>query len=340
MQKISLIIPAYNAEKYLEFCLDSISKQTFSDFEAFILDDGSRDLTRDIALACVERDSRFKYIELKGNSGVNFVRKIGVSMSDGEYIGFIDSDDWIEPNMVASMVDRLETDGSDIAICGISHVSDEEGPKLKKDFRFKRKFCIDSPLFEFSQMRIGTGSLCNKVYRRHIVADNYIWELPARVDFGEDYIVNIGAFYKAKKISLVPGVYYKYRQHSDSLTKVTDNARAFINLLNAYSICLQHYSDYGDLVLDSIDMIYQKQIMFNCYRVFDRSEFKGFSQQLFEILSVISKTRPESIYSLVHSFDIEFELENNFSNSLLEMKKFLQKLFYRFIISSSPYVAR
>ena len=102
MPKLSVIVPVYNTEKYLRECLDSILAQAFTDFEFILVNDGSTDKSGDICDAYGQVDSRVRVIHQE-NGGVTAARKRGVEVAEGEYISFIDSDDWIEPDMLLSL---------------------------------------------------------------------------------------------------------------------------------------------------------------------------------------------------------------------------------------------
>ena len=101
--KVSIIIPAYNIAPYLERCLESVRCQTYKELQIIIIDDGSRDQSGQIADTFAEKDKRFRVIH-KENGGVSAARKTGLEQADGEYIGFVDGDDYIEPKMYEKLV--------------------------------------------------------------------------------------------------------------------------------------------------------------------------------------------------------------------------------------------
>ena len=115
MIKVSVIVPIYNAEKYLKQCLDSIQSQTLKDIEVIMIDDGSTDGSSEIAKSYLS-DNRFSYY-YKGNEGLAAARADGIVRADGEYLGFIDSDDWIEPDMYEKMYNAAKSNDSDIVFC-------------------------------------------------------------------------------------------------------------------------------------------------------------------------------------------------------------------------------
>ena len=112
---ISVVVPIYNVENYLRYCLDSIVSQTYQDFECLLINDGSPDNSADICREYVGKDARFKYFE-KENGGVSSARNLGIEHSEGEYITFIDPDDWVESDYLEVLYRALLEEQADIAI--------------------------------------------------------------------------------------------------------------------------------------------------------------------------------------------------------------------------------
>ena len=112
---ISIVIPIYNVENYLRQCLDSIVAQTYQNFECLLINDGSPDNSADICREYVSKDSRFRYFE-KENGGVSSARNLGIEHSKGEYITFIDSDDWVDSDYLEVLYTTLLEEGADIAV--------------------------------------------------------------------------------------------------------------------------------------------------------------------------------------------------------------------------------
>ena len=107
---ISIIVPIYNVENYLRQCLDSIMGQTYKNFECLLINDGSPDHSADICREYVSKDSRFRYFE-KENGGVSSARNLGIEYSKGEYITFIDSDDWVDSDYLEALYTTLLEEG-------------------------------------------------------------------------------------------------------------------------------------------------------------------------------------------------------------------------------------
>ena len=116
MKKVSIIIPIYNVEKYLRKCVDSVICQTYKNLEIILVDDGSPDSCPEICDSYVDLDSRIKVIH-KQNGGLSDARNTGIDMSSGEYITFVDSDDYIENDMIEILISTLEENHCDISTC-------------------------------------------------------------------------------------------------------------------------------------------------------------------------------------------------------------------------------
>ena len=115
---ISIVIPVYNAEKYLGGCLNSIQNQTYKNFEVILVNDGSIDNSESICKSFVEADTRFRYY-LKGNGGAPSARNFGLDNVTGDYVTFIDADDWVEENHLEVLINNIKENNSDMAVSSI-----------------------------------------------------------------------------------------------------------------------------------------------------------------------------------------------------------------------------
>ena len=123
---ISIIVPIYNVEKYLRQCLDSIMNQTYQNFECLLINDGSPDNSANICREYVDKDSRFKYFE-KENGGVSSARNLGIEYSKGEYITFIDSDDWVDSDYLELLYMKINEYNADLAVLTYKQYSMNDG---------------------------------------------------------------------------------------------------------------------------------------------------------------------------------------------------------------------
>lgn len=162
MPELSIIVPVYKVEKYLPRCIDSILAQTFGDFELILIDDGSPDGCGRICDEYAQKDKRIVVIHQK-NMGVSAARNAGLDIARGRYIGFVDSDDWIEPRMYEVMMDAIRENGADMAVCGVRY-ADEDGKFTRAD-RLSEGVYTRARLLEdvFAMPNKLGGGCCNKV---------------------------------------------------------------------------------------------------------------------------------------------------------------------------------
>ena len=197
----SIIIPVYNSEKYLFRCIDSVLNQTRSDFELILIDDGSKDQSADICKEYAKKDGRVKYIRQE-NAGVSAARNKGIAIASGDYIGFVDSDDEICPDMYETLLNGAEKSGADIVICDAvtvySNGTTEEDtlPNLSPDKLIKRKE------IQPEQLLYMAGAAWRCIYKKTLFEDKNI-RFPVGIKLSEDRIFNILAMGNAE------GIYYK-----------------------------------------------------------------------------------------------------------------------------------
>jgi glycosyltransferase involved in cell wall biosynthesis len=205
--KISVIIPAYNTAKYIDKCLESVINQTYENLEIIIVEDCSTDNTKEV-LKKYENKDNIKIVYNEVNSGLSYSRNNGLAVATGEYIGYIDSDDFISLNYYESLMNAIIKNHAEMAICDIKTIDDETGiSRLSK--------CYDTE--EFNKVNvIGTGlaaSACNKLFKRELIS-----KYPFAVGkVNEDIAVVIPAIVNAKKIAYAPHAYYYYIQRNGSI---------------------------------------------------------------------------------------------------------------------------
>lgn len=304
MMKVSIIIPVHNAASYLVQCIRSVLMQSYTNIEVIIVNDGSVDGSWDIIEKYTNEYSNVRGVCLDECKGVVAARSVGFSESTGNYIGFLDADDWIDSTMVQDMVCRLEKDKSDIVICGVRYMSDC-GNRLRKDLRLRNKLISEEILEEFSNLTFGSGYLWNKIYRRNNIEPYIVNNFQERLISGEDYIINCGAMYEAKSVSTISKVLYNYRRNKNSITQTTSSIDMFIRILNAYQQCILKYRNHGNDFLLHVDRLYRKQLRFKCYRL-DPEQLCNRVEEVDNILSKLVRIRPQAIYSLIHTFDDKY----------------------------------
>ena len=218
MELISIIVPIYKVEKYLCECIDSVLAQTYENFELILVDDGSPDNCGKICDEYAKKDSRIKVFH-KENGGVSSARNVGLDNAKGEYITFIDSDDFVDKQYLERLYVDLKENGADVSICKISCYN-EGATYLKRDvFPGKAVITENKKEFEnficryFSLKKYIMGSACRSLYKKYILEKHRFDE---SLKICEDLLFLIGAFCQTKKISFIKSPLYYYRVNEES----------------------------------------------------------------------------------------------------------------------------
>lgn len=206
--KISIIMSVYNTELYLKQAIDSVVQQTFSDWELIIVDDGSTDKSVDIIDEYVASDNRIIAIH-KNNTGQADSRNLAIKKAKGEYIAFIDSDDWYEPNYLEFLVQTIESRDVDIAICG--YFLDYKTNKKEIIYDLDSVIDANTAFVEIVEDNRIKSFLWDKLFKRQLLT-----ELMPVIPFYEDYLTVFKWFRQAKKVGYLPIPLYNYRQRKSS----------------------------------------------------------------------------------------------------------------------------
>ena len=195
MDKLSIIVPAYNIEAYLPRCLESILAQTYRQIEVIVVNDGSTDNTGAIINAFASRDSRIKAIH-KENGGVTSARLRGVAEATGDWISFADGDDYLEPDMLEQLVENAVTYNADISHCGYRMVFPS-----RVDWYYNTGVLTEQPgkqgLYDLLEGQFVEPGLWNKLYRRNLFEGLDTW-IDKSIRVNEDLLMNAFLFRKAK----------------------------------------------------------------------------------------------------------------------------------------------
>lgn len=209
---ISVIVPVYNVEKYLHKCVDSIINQTYKDLEIILVDDGSPDNCPKICDEYAQKDNRIKVIH-KENGGVSSARNVGLISAQGEFVQFIDSDDFIKEQMIEKLISSLHETSSDIVVCRAITYYDSGKEKIQKNDKWEEVLNRDDAAkLIFSEMN---NAMWNKLFKKEL-AEGILFE-EGRT-FGEDPYFLAQILNKSKKVSFVSEELYYYRQRENSIT--------------------------------------------------------------------------------------------------------------------------
>ncbi len=222
--KLSVIVPVYNGEKYLRKCLESIQNQEYADFEAVLIDDGSTDHSGEICDDMVCRDQRFRVFH-KRNEGLVCARKDGIIDAKGEWIAFVDADDWIDKGFIGSLLGCVDGQGADVVAAGCTK---EKGDKQEIVWNGVSSgiYCgeelqhtvFPKMLYQEGFFKFGIlPYLWNKLFKRQLLARCYE-DIDFRIYDGEDAAVVYPYLLSAKKIVVTEETGYHYRIHNKSMS--------------------------------------------------------------------------------------------------------------------------
>ena len=232
---ISIIIPVYKVEKYLEKCIESVLKQTYTNLEIFLIDDGSPDNCGKICDEYAKKDSRIEVIH-KANGGLSDARNVGISKAKGRYIGFVDSDDYIKENMYEILLNLIKKYDADVSICNLYDVIDgneyirnkENGIREYSRLDILKEVLLDKNIQSYAW---------NKLYKKELF-DEVKYPIGKKYeDIGTTFYI----FEKCNKIVVTSEPEYYYLKRSDSLVNNVTESTVF---------------DYMELILQRYLYIY------------------------------------------------------------------------------------
>lgn len=254
---ISIIVPVYNMENYIDECLLSIINQTYSTIEIILVDDGSTDASGEICDIYQKRDNRIKVFHTE-NKGVLHAKNIGISNATGKYIGFVDSDDWIELTMYEKLYNNIIKNNSDICICEFSLFNmqnaiytRQRNPLAKGVYDISN---IDNEiyrsLFSCDPEKAVDLILWNKLYKSSLIKDNFKL-VNDRLHYFEDISLCTLAVLEADKICVTDDALYFYRQRANSLCHSKDSR--YLEQISIFYNTLLPYLNRSDLLINNFE---------------------------------------------------------------------------------------
>lgn len=246
---ISVIIPVYNTERYLNRCIDSVLCQDYDNIEIVLVDDGSTDKSGDICDSYASKDSRIIVIHIP-NGGASLARKTGIDSCKGQYVTFVDSDDWVSPYYISTLLQLIDEYGVNVSCCKVCKVKegDANGVEDRKTFN-SQLLSFDKLMPRFFKYEFwGFGG---KIYLRSSF-DNL--DFPVAT-LSEDYYVMLQLFNKERQMAITGAPLYYYEYHPTSLSHTKLSARAFEEFENVkavYDYVRQHCTEYADYAFSNM----------------------------------------------------------------------------------------
>lgn len=233
MPLISIIIPIYKVEKYLDECIRSVLDQTYNDFELILVDDGSPDSSGKICDQFAQHDNRIRVIH-KRNEGVTKARKTGYEASLGKWICFVDGDDTLPQNSLEILINNV--DDCDVVY---GDIKPSKTMKYFKSIKYIEKTCdSNQAIADLFAIKMFTGLPC-RLYKRELL-NEFVWDIDPRIKVAEDFIMLIRIFNQGTKFKMIENCVYFYRIEDSGASKSTSTLTciwlAFIYKLNSLTV--------------------------------------------------------------------------------------------------------
>lgn len=252
---ISIIVPVYNVEKYLRQCLDSITAQTFTDWECILVDDGSKDKSGSICDEYAKKDNRFKVIH-KPNGGVSTARNMGLEKANGEWLTFCDSDDILEPDALEKYMNAVESSNADIIRAGYREVYPDGSIK---DIKVIDPVIVKSKceMLLFMESSHYYGFLWNTLYHRSTI--NNI-RFATDISWCEDHLFSLQAYIKGKSFYYIPDIVYNYYKQTKGSLSYPKNPYMIVSVANLEYEVKQKLVDENVKAINETEKLYQSKI--------------------------------------------------------------------------------
>lgn len=258
---ISVIVPVYNVEKYLNKCIDSILSQKLSNYELLLIDDGSTDSSSEICKTFALQDHRIKYFR-KENGGLSDARNFGIERAVAKYIVFIDSDDYIDSDYLVSLYTAIVNNDADVAMCGFKFVNDKYDLIDRvsvSDFEEDKKVISGKNLLRNVFKKNGHVFVVvwNKIYKRKLF-DTVKFE---KGRLYEDEYINFKLFWNVQKIALVDRQNYNYVQRNGSIKISKISKKKIIDIFEIYQRRMEFYKLKDDNLYHLANVAYRKLLL-------------------------------------------------------------------------------
>ena len=301
MAQVSIVVPVYEVEKYIRKCIESIQAQTFSDFELILVDDGSKDASGRICDEYAKKDKRIRVIH-KENGGLSDARNTGIKLANSDYLMFVDSDDYIDKNMLECLYKNIIESNSDIAVCNFMYLYEED---KEKNFSttIKKEILDAKEIYQHrkNEKNYGVWTVAwNKLYKAELFE-----KIRFRTGkFHEDEFLANEIYKLNIKISTIPEVLYYYRQRENSIMS-QNNFNKNLDLIEAYQERIQDYIKENSEFEEAYRvLIYSLEYLAKCeIKNMNEKEKKRF-YKLRERSICISKTLQNYNFSLVKKISL------------------------------------
>jgi len=301
---ISIIVPVYNTANYLDQCVTSLLQQTYSNCEFIFINDGSTDSSLFILEKYKAKDSRIRILNQE-NKGVSIARNKGLEIAKGTYIGFVDSDDWIEKHLYSVLLEAIETYSCDLVLSNMKTYFNEK--EVITSYNFTKNITLDSgyiknTILPYLLENDDLFSSCNKLYKASIIKENNI-QFPPKNALSEDNIFNMLYFNIIQSMVYIDYTGYNYREVEGSATRNVVQHNYFQNILKMYHFDYKSSLElkFSEEVIQQIKAVnFLKNVVSLVHIYFNPSNKLSF------------KERYSFVKEMINNEDVQNEIRNHF----------------------------
>lgn len=333
-KKVSVIVPVYNAEQYLERCIRSIMQQSYKNIEIILVNDGSVDSSKSIIDRYSLTDQRIKKKHIN-NSGPSCARNVGIDLSSGDFIQFVDADDFIDYRMTEKLVDNMSI-GTDLVICGYKPIGSKEVTPKVLPYSFLNDETLTRKQFSknFGQLYIDyyINYPWNKLYRAEIIKDKQI-RFNESLCWGEDLLFNLDYFLYCENISFLREAVYLYNKGNTSSITSNFNDKYFENQTAMYNQVIKYLECEKDFDSTNKKIIYDRisRVIINSLMNLIHSKSNNSNKDLLSGINKILNWERTSEVFLIYKGD---NIKKQFIAYLIR-KKHVRGIFLLLIIKRS-----
>ena len=326
MTKVSIIIPFHNVEQYITQCIESLINQTLSDIEIIFINDCSTDSSAEIVQKYMQNDKRIILLNTEKESGQSHARNLGLDVASGEYIGFVDSDDWVEVDMFEKMYHKALSGGTDITMCMAQLYDDKENKTYTDDYySLKPLSNMGDSVFSANDTKDEILNinvvLWNKIYRKNFLksigiklADGYIYE---------DLLFFYQTYLKAKRVNILWEALYYYRQNRKYSTMQNSDKKVYdrIPMVEATYKTLQEADFFKEKKAEIVSWIIDD--IFHRYTLLEDKYYEDYYPKMQNFFKNIEQTLTEEDKAVLAKSYCVDEFNNVIERSYLGFWSFL-----------------
>ncbi len=345
MEKITIIIPVYNAEKYIKKCIESAIHQTYQNLEILVIIDGATDNSQEIIKEYAKNDTRIKVVS-RENKGIFYTRIEGIRQATSQYIYFLDADDWIEENAIEIMYQYKKEHHADIVRCKNYYKDEKEKVEIDKEVQYLDKEDFEKQLYTNLFGSYHFASLWNQLIEKKYFENlKDIKDIDESINFGEDYILNLKLYRNINSLVLIPDYLYHYRTNESSITN-QQNYESLLKKLNStykshleiiYLIDTYHDIEEKECyqkiaVFRAIRGIKNRMIEFASFGIQNGKEKEVYKEiekllEQEELKEVCKKITQEELLELAKQENHKYVIKNIYQKDTKKILKYIKRIY-------------